>query len=136
VIDASVAIKWLILEIHSEKAERLLADGAELLAPDLIGPEICSAIWKRVRRSELTPAEGAELLRKFDRFGISIHPCQDLIQDAFTLGTAFGHSTYDCFYLALAERTGSPLVTADRRFFDAVRRASGSARVQWIEDAA
>ena len=39
VIDASVAVKWFVPEIHSAAAARLLEPEIVLCAPDLIGPE-------------------------------------------------------------------------------------------------
>jgi predicted nucleic acid-binding protein len=135
VVDASVAIKWLVAEVHADRAEALLRADAEILAPDLIGPEINSALWKRVRRAEITAEEAGELLLKFDRFGIAIHPCQPLIHRAIALAVALDHSPYDCLYLALSEEAACPLVTADRRFYDTVRRGKLAASIVWIEDA-
>jgi predicted nucleic acid-binding protein len=39
VVDASVAAKWYVPEIHSDAAVRLLDPEIVLLAPDLIIPE-------------------------------------------------------------------------------------------------
>ena len=50
VVDASVAIKWFVPEIHAEAARRLLREGITLLAPDLIGqrsPTRCGASGAR-----------------------------------------------------------------------------------------
>jgi len=135
VVDASVAIKWLVAEIHADRAEELLKADTEILAPDLIGPEINSALWKRVRRGEITAEEAGELLLKFDRIGIAIHPCQLLIHRAFALAVTLDHSPYDCLYLALSEEADCPLVTADRRFYDIARRSPHTASVVWIESA-
>ena len=46
----------------------------------------------------------------------------DLVADALHLAFLLTHPIYDCLYLALAVETGTPVVTADRRFVDAVRR--------------
>ena len=40
VIDASVIIKWFVEEVHAEAARRLQDDQYELLAPDLLWPEL------------------------------------------------------------------------------------------------
>ncbi len=39
---------------------------------------------------------------------------------AANIGRTLDHSIYDCLYIALAERTGSRMVTADRRLLDRV----------------
>ena len=51
VVDASVAIKWFVPEIHAEAARRLLREGITLLAPDLIWAEVANALWRMRRRS-------------------------------------------------------------------------------------
>jgi predicted nucleic acid-binding protein len=40
VVDASVAVKWFVPEIHSAEALRLLSSDCELLAPDLLPSEL------------------------------------------------------------------------------------------------
>jgi predicted nucleic acid-binding protein len=50
------------------------------------------------------------------------HPMRDLAASAARLAIDLGHPAYDCFYLALAIQEQYPVVTADRRFHDAVRR--------------
>ena len=63
VIDSSVAFKWVVTEIDSDKALRLLADyqnaAHELLAPDLFPTEIGNALASaeksgRIQRGEAT----------------------------------------------------------------------------------
>ncbi len=39
---------------------------------------------------------------------------------AADIGRTLDHSIYDCLYIALAERTGSRMVSADRRLLDRV----------------
>ena len=43
VVDASVAVKWLVEEPGSAEARELLAGEDSLLAPDLLVPEVCNA---------------------------------------------------------------------------------------------
>ena len=47
VVDASVAIKWFVPEIHSDAALRLRGEAYELIAPDLLILEIGNILWKR-----------------------------------------------------------------------------------------
>jgi predicted nucleic acid-binding protein len=54
VVDASVAIKWYVPEIHADAAVRILEGDFVLCAPDLIGAELANAIWKKVRRAEIS----------------------------------------------------------------------------------
>ena len=55
VIDASVAIKWVVPEIGSEAASDLL--GRELWAPSLWLAEAANALLKKTRRGEITAQE-------------------------------------------------------------------------------
>ena len=54
---------------------------------------------------------------------LQVHPCAGLTAEAVGLSIRLQHPAYDCFYLALARRTGCPLVTADRRLVERCQRA-------------
>ena len=56
VIDASVAVKWFVPEVHSEHALRLLRKKFALLAPELIQAEFGNILWKKCRAGELDGA--------------------------------------------------------------------------------
>ena len=47
VVDASVAIKWLVEEEGSETATRLLEGNHELHAPRLMVSEVTNALWRK-----------------------------------------------------------------------------------------
>ena len=51
VVDASVAVKWFLPEIHSGAALRYLDDDCERLAPDLLYVEFGNVIWKMLSLS-------------------------------------------------------------------------------------
>jgi len=115
VIDASVAIKWVITEAGTEEANLLRATGTAFHAPGLIIPEIGNILWKKVVRHELTAAE-AELACKVLRIAkIEIHDMQRHSAMALTMALALGHPVYDTTYLALARALDIPMITADRR---------------------
>ncbi len=125
VVDASVAVKWVIDEPDSPQAARLL-DGRQLLAPDLLWAECGSVLRTKVRRG-LLAAQDAELACRVLRGSdIQTTPSQSLVAHALSLALRMQHSVYDCLYLALALETDRPLVTADQRFVERVE-ASGIA---------
>ena len=72
VVDASVAVKWFLPEIHSQAANRLLNSEFELLSPDLIWSELGNVLWKRWRRRELTEEAASEILSDFKRYPLRI----------------------------------------------------------------
>lgn len=122
VIDASVAVKWYFEQPGSNIARDIAGRDEELIAPDLIFAEAGSAIWQYARAGFLSAGEAAKIMQKMllriDRFA----PLSGLITPALDLAVALGHPIYDCIYLALAQREGTPLVTADRRLAAAARQ--------------
>ena len=68
VIDASVAVKWVVGEDGSAEATRLL-HGRRLAAPELILPECANILWKKATRGEITRDEAdlaASLLARME----------------------------------------------------------------------
>lgn len=122
VVDASVAVKWLVSEPFSEEAATLL-DGRTLIAPDLLFAEATNALWAQCRRGEIARDDFAEAVDALKAAPVGVpHPMRRLVASAARLANDLNHPAYDCFYLALALQEQYPVVTADRRFFDVVRR--------------
>jgi predicted nucleic acid-binding protein len=113
VIDASVAIKWVIDEPGTKEALSLLRH--RLFAPDLLVAECANILWKKVRRRELTLEEAGLAARLLQRADIELAPMRALLEPATKLAIALDHPAYDCTYLALAESMSCDLVTADQR---------------------
>ncbi|MGQ9556127.1 MAG: type II toxin-antitoxin system VapC family toxin [Anaerolineae bacterium] len=121
VTDASVAVKWFVPEIHAVAARRLLREDADLLAPDLIWAEVGNVLWRKWRERELTSEAVQGILADFRRFPLHIHASESLYEMAWPVAQGSGRTFYDSLYLALAMDAGCPLVTADRRFYNALR---------------
>jgi predicted nucleic acid-binding protein len=115
VLDASVVLKWFVPEVHSDAARRLLDAPHQYLAPDLLFPEAANAIWKKVRRSELTAAEAQRLVVDLSTVAVETIATRGLVSDAYALAAATGQTVYDATYLALAVRLETQLITADDR---------------------
>ena len=139
VVDASVAIKWFVPEVHHEAARRLLREGFELLSPDLVRAEVGNVLWKKWRRGELSAGEAVAILRDFGRFPLRIRPSESLMEGAWAVTERFGRSFYDGLYVALAVETESSLVTADSRLYNALRddalAEALADNLLWVEDA-
>src|SRR5260221_5990652 len=132
VVDASVAVKWFVPEIHSELAARLLDPEFIVSVPDLIGPEFGNTLWKKVRRQEITPEEAAEILKTFPSLGVEIYASSALLSSAFEVAVALDRTVYDSLYLALAIAQDGALVTADQKFHSAVIESTFGSHVRWI----
>lgn len=121
VIDASVAVKWVVDEAGSDLAVGLIA-GRRLLVPDLFWVETANALAAKVRRSELTRAQARDAWHDLSQAPVLARPATpESLSPALTLAQDLGHSVYDCLYLALAVAESCRVVTADRRFADVVR---------------
>ena len=121
VVDASVVVKWFVPEIHSEKARGLLALPHEYVAPELLFAEAVNAIWKKVRRKELSAEEGQPLVADIGRAAVETVTCRTLAEDAYVLAHATGRTVYDAMYVVLAVRLNTRLITADDRLEAALR---------------
>jgi predicted nucleic acid-binding protein len=117
VVDASVAIKWLVDEPLSDQAARLLDDDLPLAAPELIYAEAANALWAIARRGQIGVADVREALDLLADAPITIPTSmKQLMAAAARLATDLDHPVYDCMYLALALQEQRPVITADRRF--------------------
>ena len=129
VVDASVALKWLIDEPDSELADNLLDGGHDFLAPELIVAEVLNAAWRRRRLGEIADAQFEEIVVRIVDGLIAYQPLRPLAPRAAALARDLNHPVYDCLYLALAEAEEAPLVTADRRLLAVVQGTALAKRV-------
>ena len=116
VVDASFVVKWFIPEVHSAAARRWLDTPHEYIAPDLIFPEVGNAIWKKVRRGELSPEVAQSLVKDLAAIGVETVSMRVLLSDAHALAVRTGITVYDATYLTLAVRLDTQVITGDDRF--------------------
>ena len=119
VVDASVAIRWVVDEPDAQIAIQLLDHG--LAAPDLRGPECANMLWKKVMRGELSPPEAEAMAAALATADLSLHPTRQHLQAAMATAITLRHPACGCIYLSLAEALRQPLVTADTRLVETVR---------------
>lgn len=74
VVDASVAVKWLIEEPASELADRLLDDDHDLLAPELLLAEVLNAAWRRQRQGDIDAAQYRAIVRRSGDLPVALRP--------------------------------------------------------------
>ena len=133
VVDASVAVKWLVAEPDTDHAEALLESSrlgnTILLAPELMIVEVGNVLWRRVRQGSLRARQAEEFFGYFNRIRPVLKPLLDLAGTAFQLALAYQHSVYDCLYLALALERQCELVTADEKFYNVFSTAYPSIKL-------
>ena len=113
VLDASAAL--LLLIDPGEPGERVAARlaGATVVAPDLLPHEVTNVLRRHRNAGRLSEAEARLALDGFHALSIELWPQAVLAQRVWTLGANL--SAYDAAYVALAERVGGVLLTADAR---------------------
>lgn len=119
VLDSNVALKWVLAELDSAKANNLRQAFCnhvhELLAPDIFPAEIAHALTRAERRNIIQPPRGKALLTDVLSTSPQLHPYLPLLDRAFDISSVNRQGVYDCLYVALAEREGCELITADQK---------------------
>jgi predicted nucleic acid-binding protein len=121
IVDASVAVKWVVSESGSAEAAALL-DKVRLGAPTLWLSEASNALWAKVMRRQLTPEEARRQAADLAEAPVVPIALPGLLPIAMRWALELEHPIYDCFYLSAAMQKDTHVVTADRRFFE---RATG-----------
>ena len=116
VVDASVAVKWLVLEEMSDVAKELYGAGDHLVAPRLITTELANALARKTMQGMLTRYEAQYHFSSLSQFLPDLMDVDELIEPAFENACILRHPIYDLIYLEAARKIDAQLVTADRRF--------------------
>lgn len=112
VIDASVAVEYLLrTPLGITLADTV--ENASLTAPELLDPEVMSALRRAVLTGRLDESRAVMALSD-----LALWPIDRISHRTLAL-TAWEHysnvSAYDAFYIAAARAMGVPLLTADGR---------------------
>jgi len=114
IVDASVILRAFFPDEEQAQAQALIRDHVtghlHLVAPTLLLYEVTNAAVQATRRGRITGEQAKDILTSFEGLGITLEPVS--WQQMFALAKRFGRSAYDAAYLALAEATGQPLITA------------------------
>jgi predicted nucleic acid-binding protein len=123
VIDASIAIKWVVEEEGTREA-LVLYRRAKLIAPELLVPECANILWKKTQRNELSKQEALLAAGLLQHAELELLPTRSLLETATRIAIDLDHPAYDCLYLGLAVANECRFVTSDERFL----RKLGQAR--------
>jgi predicted nucleic acid-binding protein len=119
VLDSSVGFKWVVPEADTDKALRLRDDlrnaVREFLAPDVFPVEIAHALTRAERQKRITSSQGGASLVDVMQTLPQLFPSLALLPRAYEISSQMRAGVYDCLYVALAEREGCELITADDR---------------------
>jgi len=134
IVDASVILSAFFPDEDQAQAQALISEHVmgrvELAAPTLILYEVTNAVVQARRRERISDEQAGNVLISFEGLGIALRPVT--WQQILPLALRFYRSAYDAAYLALAEMTERPLITGDRRLYNAVHEHLDW--VQWVGD--
>ncbi len=134
VVDASVAVKWLVVEEDTDIAQELTTRGQELHAPRLMASEVANALWRKARMGEIDRRTAGILLANVPDMPVRWGADETVSADAGRLALAFDRPIYDCVYLALAHRIGAVMLTADLRFANSLAQTEHGESVLTLAD--
>ena len=134
IVDASVAVKWVLRESDSDIARTIAAGDMRLLAPDLIILELANALRKAVSAQSITRDYAVQSLAGIRRVFDPLITIADFIDEAISLAIDLKHPIYDCVYLVTSRRLGAPLVTADTTFAAKLAGTPDAANVILLAD--
>jgi len=131
VVDASVAVKWLVREHDTDAARQLFALPDPLIAPDWLIVEAANTFWRKVKAAELAEGNAKQNLNDLPEFFSRLYPSPGLVSGALAIAFHLRHPVYDCLYIELARQMGCRMVTADKEL---LKRVAGSEYADLVVD--
>lgn len=90
VIDASVAVKWVVEEDGTSEALEIRR-GTKLIAPELLVAECANILWKKVGRDELSIDEAVLAARLLEAADVEFQPTRTLLEAATRIAVQLDH---------------------------------------------
>ncbi len=122
ILDASVALKWVLKEPESDRARRLRDEFRqqihELHVPESFLPEVGHALTRAERKGLIQPPMAAAFFADILSTPPEFHSLIPLMPKAIELSSTTRLGVYDCLYVVMAEREGCELLTADDRLVE------------------
>ena len=113
-LDASAAIETVLSRPKSADFRRQLEEADQVLAPELIVPEIVNTVWKYHQFENMSLSDCDHSIEFAIGLVDRLVPSIELRREAFMLARLSRRSAYDMLYLALARREDAAFLTADR----------------------
>lgn len=137
VIDASVAVKWLLAdEDHVQQAlalqQTIISRDMAVAVPPHFALEVAHTLVRAARRGRFDSAHLEGSLAAIQALGFEIEAGADLAIRAARLAQELGMSAYDAAYLVAVRAQGATLITADRPLYEAGLRTGDD--VAWLGD--
>lgn len=128
VIDASVVLRWLMLdEVDRVPAlavrDRIQAGLLDTFQPPHFPMEVASALVAAARAGRLQPSAVGPLMHSLESFRLDRMDPNDFASASAETALDLGLRVPDAGYIVCSRRTGGTLITADRRLFEVALRS-------------
>jgi len=124
VLDANAAVEVALEGKAAGLLSAVLAQSEEVIAPELLVPEIVNAVWKYHQFAEFDLGKCEKILELAVGLVDRLISHRAIYREAFALSRAQkSRAAYDMFYLALALREDALLLTLDGTLKKEARRA-------------
>jgi predicted nucleic acid-binding protein len=113
IVDASIVIEYLVNGEHTRQAKRLFEqkiNDDQLIVPEFALLECTNVLWRQVRFQGMS-VEKDQALRKLPLRRV---PAKSVLDTALRIGLTHQLAIYDSIYIALALRSGLPLIALDQ----------------------
>src|SRR5215469_4485976 len=115
VVDASVILAWSHAgDSRRDAAARAIGSRVSLVAPSIIEAEVGNGLWLGLHTGRGNVEAARTSLANLPRY-VRLESYHTLSMRALDIALALDHPIYDCYYLALAEREATRVVTFDER---------------------
>ncbi len=123
VLDASVIIKWFVVEEDSDKAEKILeqykAATIDIIVPDIMIYEVANALRFNPFFNRKEKQNCINRLYSLDMFMTS--PTEFSLIQSIKVAEEKDLTVYDTTYIVLAEHVGCGYITADEKCYKKVK---------------
>lgn len=124
ILDTSVVLKWFVDEEKSQIArdirDRYIRGEISINVPDLLLHEVANAL---LNKQSFTEHAVTEVVQSIFDMGINIiAPVPHIMKKAINLSYKNKITEYDAHYLALALDMNYKLITADKKFYEKIKK--------------
>lgn len=115
VMDANAAVSVVTKEPDSNRFRQLIYKNELVVAPDLFYAEIANIFTKGVRTKQFSSAKVESYARDAIELVDKYYRLDDLTSEVVRKSLKHYHSSYDMYYMVLAQRLGATVLTLDKQ---------------------
>ncbi len=115
VLDCNAASAIARDTLEGQTFRAYMEQGDKVVAPRFFQVESGNVVWKYVRAGNLLREEAKPMFERYVSLVDRFFPDEDLIVEAMHESIRLDYSVYDMLYFVLARRSGSILITLDRK---------------------